>query len=70
MTTVSIFTPSGQRILRIGGLSYLDGAWLPVQGALAAQYDVPMDAVDTSEDDDGTEWVTVDGRTIGYMTTE
>lgn len=53
----------------VRSVSYLD-AWRCLQASIASDLRVDIDDVETSEDDDGIEWVSVSGKRLGYIATE
>lgn len=59
-------------IVTVGYVSFFN-AWACLQESIAAHYEIPEvdadDAIKVSEDDDGIERVTVDGKPVGYIVT-
>jgi hypothetical protein len=60
---------TGKRLTSVSGVSCFN-AWQCLQAAIAADHDVPVDAVCITEDDDGVEVVSLDGIRLGFVVTE
>jgi hypothetical protein len=66
---IALFSDTtGKRLTSVSGVSYFN-AWACLQSAIAAQHDVPVDAVCITEDDDGVEVVSLEGVRLGHVVT-
>jgi hypothetical protein len=69
---ISLHSPTGKRLLCVGGVSYFN-AWRCLKERIAAEHrihEADMDeAIRIEEGDDGLERATVDGTFMGYVIT-
>jgi hypothetical protein len=65
---IALHSPTGRRLVCVSGVSCWN-AWEALQASIASHYEVPVDAVEMSEQDDGTEAVFVCGYRRGHIVT-